>query len=86
MWPIYFFEFMITYFPTLSVIIAAGYCSFRDLYKQIVKQGCDLDEYYTVTFIDQTGAIRSLVVPVWKVIENAMKETIKPWRRRRYSR
>lgn len=75
---------MVSYYPTLAVIAAAGYASFRELYRHISSQGCEQDEYYTITYIDQHGIIQSLVVPVWKVIANAILEIVHV--RKRYRR
>ena len=74
---------MISYFPTLSVIAAAGFSSFRELYRSISNEGCQQDEYYTIVYVNQQGLIQTLIVPVWKVLSNAILEISKMRRRKR---
>ncbi len=74
---------MISYFPTLSVIAAAGFSSFRELYRSISTEGCQQDEYYTIVYVNQQGLIQTLVVPVWKILSNAILEISKMRRRKR---
>ncbi|HTQ64343.1 MAG TPA: hypothetical protein VMI12_06070 [Puia sp.] len=74
---------MTCYYPTLSIIAAAGFSSFRELYRNISSQGCQDDEYYTITYIDTRGLIRQLIVPVWKVLYNSLLEVSKFRKRRR---
>jgi hypothetical protein len=73
---------MTSYYPTLAVIAAAGFSSFRELYRKISNQGCQYDEYYTIVYVDRQGIIKTLIVPVWKVMRNSMQE-ISHIRRRR---
>jgi hypothetical protein len=65
---------MTSYYPTLAVIAAAGFNSFRELYQRISKYGCQHDEYYTITYVNERGNIQILQVPVWKVLYNAILE------------
>jgi hypothetical protein len=65
---------MTSYYPTLAVIAAAGFNSFRELYQKISKYGCQHDEYYTITYVNEQGSIQMLQVPVWKVLYNAILE------------
>jgi len=65
---------MVSYYPTLAVIAAAGFNSFRDLYQRISKYGCQHDEYYTIVYVNEQGNIQKLEVPVWKVLYNAIME------------
>jgi len=65
---------MISYYPTLAVITAAGFTSFRELYQRISKYGCQHDEYFTIVYVNQQGDIQRLEVPVWKVLYNAIME------------
>ena len=75
---------MISYYPTLAVIAAAGFTSFRELYRKISAQGCQHDEYYTIIYVDHLGFIKKLVVPVWKVMHNSIQEISNVRKRRRY--
>jgi hypothetical protein len=72
---------MTSYYPTLSVITAAGFQSFRELYKVISHQGCQHDEYYTITYVDHLGNMQQLQVPVWKVMYNSIMEITRIRRR-----
>ena len=74
---------MVSYYPTIAVIAAAGYSSFCELYRKISNQGCLDDEYYTIFYVDQQGLMKNLVVPVWKVLSNSMQEISRMRRRRR---
>ena len=65
---------MISYYPTLAVIASAGFSSFRELYRKISNQGCQHDEYYTIVYVDRLGIIKTLIVPVWRVMLNSMQE------------
>jgi len=65
---------MISYYPTLAVIAAAGFHSFRELYQKISKHGCQHDEYYTIVYVNEQGLIQKLEVPVWKVLYNSILE------------
>jgi len=73
---------MTSYFPTLSVIAAAGFTSFRHLYRQISTEGYLHEEFYTIIYVDSRGLIQKLIVPVIKVISNSMQE-ISALKRRR---
>ncbi|PWT71313.1 MAG: hypothetical protein C5B59_18385 [Bacteroidetes bacterium] len=75
---------MISYYPTLAVIAAAGFSSFCELYRKISSHGCQHDEYYTIVYVDRLGFIQKLVVPVWRVMQNSMQEICKTRRRRRF--
>ncbi|HEX4851543.1 MAG TPA: hypothetical protein VFV08_12085 [Puia sp.] len=75
---------MISYYPTLAVIAAAGFTSFRELYRKISTHGCQHDEYYTIVYVDHLGFIQKLIVPVWKVLHNSMLEISNARKRRRF--
>ena len=74
---------MTSYYPTLAVIAAAGFTSFRDLYQRISKYGCQHDEYFTIVYVNHVGDIQRLEVPVWKVLYNAIMEISRSKHRRR---
>ena len=74
---------MVSYYPTIAVIAAAGFSSFCELYRKIANQGCLDDEYYTITYVDRQGFMKNLVVPVWKVMSNSMNEISGMRKRRR---
>jgi hypothetical protein len=74
---------MVSYYPTIAVIAAAGFSSFCELYRKISNQDCLDDEYYTIVYVDQEGMIQRLVVPVWKVMSNSIQEISRIRKRRR---
>ena len=65
---------MTCYYPTIAIIAAAGYGSFRELYRKIVSQGCQLDEYYTIVYVNAQGHIENLIVPVWHILKKSISE------------
>jgi len=65
---------MTSYYPTLAVIATAGFSSFRELYRKISNQGCQHDEFYTIVYVDCLGIIRTLIVPVWRIMINSVQE------------